>query len=785
MTPIYRLLFESSISSFKHLATSALDSTSEKVVQEALDNLMKMKKRTTIIIAHRLSTIRNADKIVVLEQGSVVEEGTHDSLLAKDHSLYATLVKMQITSMGEEEVSAQAVSDEIPSPIQLTQAFAVREMDHSLNENIEGAVDVDLENGANGSPQKNSVYVEVKSKDDEELKDLIASKGGKTILETEKEIETKSSSVGWIWTLSAPERPYLFAGLFGSILIGGSFPLLGYLLAAMIGIFFNPIAADMREKASFYAYIFILLAGSQLLGAFLSQYCFGIITEKLARRVREKSFLKMLQMEVTFFDQPENTAGALAQQLATDCMMMKALTGERASTSVSQAVTFIVSFAIAFYQSWEMTLVMIGLFPIIIAAFALQHKFVTSSAGSAMNSTNEAGSVASQALLNIRTINAFGLEKVLAKSFEERLVEPLKQFVKKGFVTGLMMGFSQMVILAGAGLAYYVGGQLVLTGRATFTQVIAVILTIMLGAIGLGQFAADASDKAEALVAAKKIQELWERKTTITAMSDDGIVPADIQGCIKFDNVCFSYPMRPDHEVYHNMCLTIEAGQTVALVGPSGCGKSTAVALVERFYDPSAGTVMLDGTDIKTLRVSWLREQIGLVSQEPVLFTGSIADNIAYGKEGCTMEDIEAAARMANAHDFISAFPDAYKTQVGEKGVQLSGGQKQRVAIARAIVRDPKILILDEATSALDSASERIVQAALDNLLTSKKRTTIVIAHRLSTIRTADKIVVFSDGVVVEQGTHEELLLSPGGAYSALVRNSQRSASSNDLIKSI
>ena len=418
---------------------------------------------------------------------------------------------------------------------------------------------------------------------------------------------------------------------------------------------------------------------------------------------------------------------------------------------------------------------MVGLFPVIGMAFALQNKFIASAAAASMSATNEAGSVASQTLLNIRTINAFGLENMSAVSFEKNLVEPLKQFIKKGTVTGLGMGFSQLVICSGTGLAYYTGGQLVLLGRATFTQVIAVILTIMLGAIGLGQFAADASDKAEALTAAKKIQKLWQQKTTISAMNEDGEVPREVKGTISLQNVCFSYPMRPDHQVYNNMNLTIEAGQTVALVGPSGCGKSTVVALIERFYDPSAGSVLLDGKDIKSLRLSWLRQQIGLVSQEPVLFIGSIADNIAYGKENATLEEIEAAARMANAHDFISAFPDAYNTQVGEKGVQLSGGQKQRVAIARAIVRDPKILILDEATSALDSASERVVQAALDNLLTLKKRTTIVIAHRLSTIKKADKIVVLSDGVVVEQGTHDELLLNTEGTYSALVKNSERS----------
>ena len=250
---------------------------------------------------------------------------------------------------------------------------------------------------------------------------------------------------------------------------------------------------------------------------------------------------------------------------------------------------------------------------------------------------------------------------------------------------------------------------------------------------------------------------------------------------LEVNHVSFAYP--DGTKVCENLSFGVEEGEIGCLLGPSGCGKSTAVALIERFYDPSAGAILLDGKDIKTLRLSWLRQQIGLVSQEPVLFTGSIAENIAYGKEGATKEEIEAAARMANAHDFISAFPDSYATQVGEKGVQLSGGQKQRVAIARAIVRDPKILILDEATSALDSASEKVVQEALDSLLLAKKRTTIVIAHRLSTIKKADKIVVFSDGVVVEQGTYDELLLNPEGAFSALVRNSQRNTQKGSTAK--
>jgi ATP-binding cassette subfamily B (MDR/TAP) protein 1 len=215
--------------------------------------------------------------------------------------------------------------------------------------------------------------------------------------------------------------------------------------------------------------------------------------------------------------------------------------------------------------------------------------------------------------------------------------------------------------------------------------------------------------------------------------------------------------------------LKIEPGQTVALVGESGGGKSTVISLLERFYDPLQGQVLLDGRDIRDLNVQWLRDQIGLVSQEPVLFAASIMENIRYGKPGATDEEVMNAARMANAHSFITTFTEGYNTEVSERGIQLSGGQKQRVAIARAVIKDPMILLLDEATSALDSESERVVQAALDALLQSKRRTTVVVAHRLSTIRDADVIAVFYNGIIVEQGTYDELSNIPSGYFSNLL----------------
>jgi len=273
----------------------------------------------------------------------------------------------------------------------------------------------------------------------------------------------------------------------------------------------------------------------------------------------------------------------------------------------------------------------------------------------------------------------------------------------------------------------------------------------------------------EAAVAEARRSDMVLPKYVIDSSSEEGKKPNSIDGVIEFKDLSFAYPTRPDTLVFNGLSLKIESGKTVALVGPSGGGKSTVVAMLERFYDPTAGSITLDGTDIRDINVQWLRDHIGLVAQEPILFARTIKENIAYGMKGATDEDIIRVAKSANAHDFISQFPNGYQTQVGDKGAQLSGGQKQRIAIARVLLKNPKILLLDEATSALDSESEYVVQEALDHLLGGGNRTTIVIAHRLSTIRNADMIAVVKNGRIVETGTHDELLAINGSEYGKLV----------------
>jgi ATP-binding cassette subfamily B (MDR/TAP) protein 1 len=284
----------------------------------------------------------------------------------------------------------------------------------------------------------------------------------------------------------------------------------------------------------------------------------------------------------------------------------------------------------------------------------------------------------------------------------------------------------------------------------------------------LGQAAPNISTFLRARTAAFPIFQMIERNSVNKASSKTGRTLPAVDGHIQFRDVCFSYPSRPDVVILDKFCLDFPAGKVVALVGGSGSGKSTVVSLIERFYEPLSGRILLDGHDVKELDIKWLRRQIGLVNQEPALFATSIRENILYGKDDATMEEIDHAAKLSEAITFINNLPDRYETQVGERGIQLSGGQKQRIAISRAILKNPSILLLDEATSALDAESEKSVQEALDRVMVG--RTTVVIAHRLSTIRNADTIAVVDGGRIVETGTHEQLMANPSSAYASLIQ---------------
>jgi len=287
-----------------------------------------------------------------------------------------------------------------------------------------------------------------------------------------------------------------------------------------------------------------------------------------------------------------------------------------------------------------------------------------------------------------------------------------------------------------------------------------------LTAMSIGQSTAMAPNVAKAKPAASALFQMIDEIPEIDSESTVGDILNSVTGNIEFKQVEFFYATRPDATVFDALNLTVAPGKVMALVGQSGCGKSSIISLLERFYNPVEGEILLDGVEIRKINLKSLRQQIGLVGQEPVLFAGTIADNIRYGKPDATQEEIEAAARDSNAHDFVSHFPDKYETFCGEKGTQLSGGQKQRIAIARAIIKNPKILLLDEATSALDTESEKIVQEALDRVM--KGRTTIVVAHRLTTIKHADIIAVVDDCKIAEEGTHDELMKF-NGIYANLV----------------
>ncbi|RMC04951.1 hypothetical protein DUI87_18129 [Hirundo rustica rustica] len=534
----------------------------------------------------------------------------------------------------------------------------------------------------------------------------------------------------------------------------------------------------LEEDMTRYAYYYSGIAAGVLLAAYIQTSFWTLAAGRQIKKIREKFFHAIMRQEIGWFD--VNDVGELNTRLLDDVSKINDGIGDKIGLLVQALTTFVTGFIVGLIRGWKLTLVILAVSPVLGLSAALWAKVLSAFTDKEQAAYAKAGAVAEEVLAAVRTVIAFGGQEKEIKRYHQNLEDAKRIGIRKAITANISMGAAFLLIYASYALAFWYGTTLILSDEYTIGKVLTVFFSVLIGAFSIGQTApsieAFASARGAAYtvfniidnvsIFALTISKLLLKEPQIDSYSETGYKPDHIKGNLEFKNVYFNYPSRPDVEILKGLNLKINSGQTVALVGGSGCGKSTTVQLIQRFYDPKEGMVTIDGEDIRTLNVRYLREVIGVVNQEPVLFATTIAENIRYGREDVTMEEIEKATKEANAYDFIMKLPNKFETVVGERGAQLSGGQKQRIAIARALVRNPKILLLDEATSALDTESESIVQAALDKA--REGRTTVVVAHRLSTVRNADMIAVFEGGVIKEQGNHVKLL-ERKGIYHKLV----------------
>ncbi|PIN19671.1 Multidrug/pheromone exporter, ABC superfamily [Handroanthus impetiginosus] len=717
-------------------ATSALDAGSESIVQEALDRLMV--GRTTVVVAHRLSTIRNVDSIAVLQQGQVVETGTHEELIAKG-AAYASLIRFQ-EMVGTRDFSNPSTRRTRSS--QLSHSLSTKSL--SLRSGSLRNLSYSYSTGADGR-------IEMVSN-----------------AETDRKNPVPAGYFCWLLKLNAPEWPYSVMGAIGSVLSGFIGPTFALVMSNMIEVFYYKNPAAMEQKTKEYVFIYIG-AGLYAVVAYLIQhYFFSIMGENLTTRVRRMMLAAILRNEVGWFDEEENNSSLLAARLATDAADVKAAIAERISVILQNMTSLLTSFMVAFIVEWRVSLLILGTFPLLVLANFAQQLSLKGFAGDTAKAHAKTSMIAGEGVSNIRTVAAFNAQEKVISLFSHELRVPQSQSLRRSQCSGLLFGLSQLTLYASEALILWYGAHLVSKGESTFSKVIKVFVVLVITANSVAETVSLAPEIIRGGEAVRSVFSILDRPTRIDPDDSEAEPVESLRGEIEFRHVDFAYPSRPDVTVFKDFNLRIRAGRSQALVGASGSGKSSVIALIERFYDPIGGKVMIDGKDIRRLNLKSLRLKIGLVQQEPALFAGSIFDNIAYGKDGATEAEVTEAARAANIHTFVSALPEGYKTLVGERGVQLSGGQKQRIAIARAILKDPSILLLDEATSALDAESECVLQEALERLM--KGRTTVLVAHRLSTIRGVDSIAVVQDGRSVEQGSHSELISRPDGAYSRLLK---------------
>ncbi|KAK1751077.1 Leptomycin B resistance protein pmd1 [Echria macrotheca] len=728
-------------------ATSALDSASEKRIQEAVERAAK--DRTVISIAHRLSTIRNADNIVVMEAGEVVEQGTYDELMAKDGA-FARMARLQTLGSAEKEtgsgssvsgesLDASTKEDGVPEKSETSGAIATE----VSTRKVEGSIQAESE------PEKDKM------------------------LDT---IQPWSAVLSLLARLSRPSFKWLVVAIFAATIVGATFSGSGLIFGFTVG-HLNP-CDNTTDRILYYGQFFggmlFMLAVIELLANFLAWASFGLIAERLLYAVRVLSFRSLLEQGVQWHQSEGRSPSSLLTIITKDSAAIGGFGGSTIGTVFSILVNFVVAIILSHIIAWKIALVCLVTVPILLGAGFMQLRMLARYEERHAEAHGRATAVAVEAVQAIRTVAALSLEEEVMSSYARLLRVTRDEMVKAAAFTNIWLALSNSTGFLIYAFAYWWGSQRIMHGDATQTQFFIILVAMLVSAQLWGQMFTLAPEFSRARTAMSRIMAVIHLGSdhNLSSPGDDNSKEKDPEAVssselssrtdgmkITFSDVSFAYPARPDVPVLDHVSFTIHPGQFVGLVGPSGAGKSTIMALVQHLYTPTSGRITLDDADLTSLPPSF-KDTIALVPQDPSLFSGSIRFNIALGaRPGSEPTDAEVAnaCSLAGLGDVVSSLPEGYETDCGCGASRLSGGQRQRLAIARALIRKPRLLLLDESTSALDAASEAALQEGLERVM-AQGTTVLAITHRLHTVRRADVIFVVEGGRVVDSGTHGELM---------------------------
>ncbi|MFQ6666015.1 hypothetical protein Gotur_032534 [Gossypium turneri] len=812
--------------------TGGLDFEAERTVQEALDLLML--GRSTIIIARQLCLIRNVDYIAVMEDGQLVEMGTHDELLALD-GLYAELLRCEeaaklprrmpvrnyketSTFQIEKDSSSVHSFQESSSPKfvkspSLQRVHGIfRPQDGAFNSQespkahspppekmLENGLSVDAGDKEPSIRRQDSFErrlpelpkLDVQSAQQQKSNDSDPESPVSPLLTSDPKNERSHSqtfsrplsysddipmevkeakdvhhgeapSFWRLAQLSFAEWLYAVLGSIGAAIFGSFNPLLAYAIALIVTAYYRRQEHHhLQDEVDRWCLIIACMGIVTVVANFLQHFYFGIMGEKMTERVRRMMFSAMLRNEIGWFDNEENSPDNLSMRLANDATFVRAAFSNRLSIFIQDSAAVLVAILIGMLLHWRLALVAFATLPVLAVSAFAQKLWLAGFSKGIQEMHRKASLVLEDAVRNIYTVVAFCAGNKVMDLYRLQLKKILKQSFFHGMAIGFAFGFSQFLLFACNALLLWYTALSVKRRYIDLPTALKEYMVFSFATFALVEPFGLAPYILKRRKSLTSVFEIIDRVPKIEPDENSALKPPNVYGSIELKNVDFCYPTRPEMLVLSNFSLKVNGGQTVAIVGVSRSGKSTIISLIERFYDPVAGQILLDGRDLKLYNLRWLRNHLGLVQQEPIIFSTTIRENIIYARHNASESEMKEAARIANAHHFISSLPHGYDTHVGMRGVDLTPGQKQRIAIARVVLKNAPILLLDEASSSIESESSRVVQEALDTLIMGNK-TTILIAHRAAMMKHVDSIVVLNGGRIVEEGTHDSLLAKNG-----------------------